>query len=85
MYEKLAEKQVPHALFITCGDSRIDPSLITSTDPGQVFVERTPGNVVPIYDDLASVGVSASIEYAVVVLGVQDVIVCGRSACGAIV
>ena len=83
MYERLAEKQRPDALFITCGDSRIDPSLLTGTDPGELFVERTPGNIVPVYDVDVSVGVSASIEYAVEVLGVKDIIVCGHSACGA--
>ena len=83
LYESLAEKQIPHALFLTCGDSRIDPSALTSTEPGEIFVERTPGNIVPIYSDSAAVGVSASIEYAVVVLGVRDIVVCGHSACGA--
>jgi carbonic anhydrase len=83
LYVTLAEKQVPKALFLTCGDSRIDPSVLTSTEPGEMFVERTPGNIVPIYSDDAAVGVSASIEYSVVVLGVRDIIVCGHSACGA--
>ena len=83
LYESLAEKQKPCALFLTCGDSRIEPSLLTGTEPGQIFVERTPGNIVPTYSDSVSVGVSASIEYAVAVLGVADVIVCGHSACGA--
>ncbi|HKF48676.1 MAG TPA: carbonic anhydrase [Terracidiphilus sp.] len=83
LYENLAEKQVPHALFLTCGDSRIDPTALTSTEPGEIFVERTPGNIVPIYSDAVAVGVSASIEYSVVVLGVSHVIVCGHSACGA--
>jgi carbonic anhydrase len=83
MYEALAEKQHPFALFLTCGDSRIDPCLLTGTNPGDIFVERTPGNIVPVYDDAASVGVSASIEYAVAVLGVDEIIVCGHSACGA--
>lgn len=83
LYESLAEKQKPHTLFLTCGDSRIEPSLLTGTEPGQIFVERTPGNIVPTYDDAASVGVSASIEYAVAVLGVTNVIVCGHSSCGA--
>ena len=83
LYESLEQKQVPFALFLTCGDSRIDPCLLTGTEPGEIFVERTPGNIVPIYDEKASVGVSASIEYAVAVLGVQDVIICGHSACGA--
>jgi len=83
LYIDLAEKQKPHALFLTCGDSRIDPSVLTSTEPGDIFVERTPGNIVPIYSEDAAVGVSASIEYSVVVLGVRDVVVCGHSACGA--
>ena len=83
IYESLAETQVPLALFLACGDSRIDPLALTGTEPGQVFVERTPGNIVPTYDEFASVGVSASIEYAVSVLRVRDVIVCGHSACGA--
>jgi carbonic anhydrase len=83
LYESLAEKQRPYALFLTCGDSRIEPSLLTGTDPGQIFVERTPGNIVPVYDNTISVGVSASIEYAVAILEVQDLIVCGHSACGA--
>lgn len=83
LYESLAEKQIPLALFLACGDSRIEPSILTSTEPGQIFVERTPGNIVPIYTDDAAVGVSASIEYSVVVLGVKDIIICGHSACGA--
>src|SRR5262245_13424896 len=83
LYESLAEKQKPDALFLTCGDSRIDAETITGSQPGQLFVERTPGNIVPRYDDAASVGVSASIEYATAVLGVRDIIVCGHSTCGA--
>ncbi|HEY1898101.1 MAG TPA: carbonic anhydrase [Terracidiphilus sp.] len=83
LYESLAEKQLPLALFLACGDSRIDPSALTGTEPGQIFVERTPGNIVPMYSDDAAVGVSASIEYAAVVLGVRDIVVCGHSACGA--
>jgi len=83
MYERLAEKQIPDALFITCGDSRIDPLLLTGMDQGELFVERTPGNIVLFYDNDASVGVSASIEHAVAVLGVKNIIVCGHSACGA--
>ena len=83
LYERLAEKQKPFALFLTCGDSRIEPSLLTGTEPGEIFVERTPGNIVPVYDETLSVGVSASIEYAVAGLGVRDLIICGHSACGA--
>ena len=83
LYERLAEKQKPHTLFLTCGDSRIEPSLLTGTEPGQIFVERTPGNIVPVYHDTVAVGVSASIEYAVAVLHVSTLIVCGHSTCGA--
>jgi carbonic anhydrase len=83
LYERLAEKQTPQALFLTCGDSRIASSLLTGTEPGQIFVERTPGNIVPVYNADDRVGVSASIEYSVAVLGVRDIIVCGHSACGA--
>jgi len=83
LYQSLAEKQTPQALFLTCGDSRIEPSLLTGTEPGEIFVERTPGNIVPVYDDGDRIGVSASIEYSVAVLGVQAIIVCGHSACGA--
>lgn len=83
LYEQLAEKQLPHALFITCGDSRIDPEALTSAAPGEIFVERTPGNIVPVYSQSTAVGVSASIEYSIAVLGVTAVIVCGHSACGA--
>lgn len=83
LYKSLALKQKPHTLFLTCGDSRIEPSLLTGTEPGQIFVERTPGNIVPVYDENVSVGVSASIEYAVAALGVRHIIVCGHSACGA--
>jgi carbonic anhydrase len=82
MFEELAERQRPFALFLTCGDSRIDPLLLTGANPGQLFVERTPGNIVPIYKDDVAVGVSASIEYAVTVLRVTDVIICGHSGCG---
>jgi carbonic anhydrase len=83
LYQRLADKQVPNALFLTCGDSRIDPEALTSSAPGEIFVERTPGNIVPIYSQAAAVGVSASIEYSIAVLGVKDVVVCGHSACGA--
>src|SRR5262249_49200024 len=71
LFEKLAEKQLPRALFLTCGDSRIDPEALTSSAPGEIFVERTPGNIVPIYSQAAAVGVSASIEYSIAVLGVK--------------
>ena len=83
LYERLAITQRPDALFLTCGDSRIDPCVLTGTEPGEIFVERTPGNIVPVHDAAERVGVSASIEYAMAVLSVRDVIICGHSACGA--
>ncbi len=82
VYRQVAEHQKPRALVITCADSRIDPELLTMSGPGEIFVERNPGNLVPPYRDDERVGVSASIEYAVTVLGVADVIVCGHTDCG---
>src|ERR1700716_2675425 len=81
LFEKLALGQRPQALFITCADSRIDPCLLTQTKPGELFICRIIGNVVPPYPDAIG-GVSATIEYAVGVLGVADVIVCGHTDCG---
>jgi carbonic anhydrase len=80
-FEALALGQRPDALFITCADSRIDPCLLTQTKPGELFICRVIGNVVPPYPDAIG-GVSATIEYAVGVLGVPDVIVCGHTDCG---
>lgn len=76
------EPQRPHTLFITCADSRIDPNLITQTGPGEVFVTRNIGNMVPAYGEMLG-GVSAVIEYAVSALGVKHVVICGHSDCGA--
>lgn len=83
MFGSLAEGQQPHALMISCSDSRVVPNLITDTRPGELFIERNPGNISPIYDKTAMGGVSASIEYAVAVLQVPNIIVCGHSDCGA--
>jgi len=82
LFEGLAEGQQPLALFITCSDSRIDPSLLTQTEPGELFILRNAGNIVPPYRAVQS-GEAATIEYAVAVLGVKDIIVCGHSRCGA--
>jgi carbonic anhydrase len=81
LFQKLAEGQRPSALFITCADSRIDPCLLTQTKPGELFICRVIGNIVPVYPDAVG-GVSATIEYAVGALGVPDVIVCGHTDCG---
>ena len=81
LFQKLAHGQRPHALFITCADSRIDPSLITQTQPGELFICRVIGNIVPPYPDMIG-GVSATIEYAVGVLRVRAVVVCGHTDCG---
>ncbi len=81
LFEKLALGQLPEALFITCADSRIDPCLLTQTKPGELFICRVIGNIVPPYPDAIG-GVSATIEYAVGVLRVPAVIVCGHTDCG---
>jgi len=81
LFEKLALGQRPEALFITCADSRIDPCLLTQTKPGELFICRVIGNIVPPYPDAVG-GVSATIEYAVGVLRVAEVIVCGHTDCG---
>jgi len=82
IFERLAQSQAPKALFITCADSRVVPALITHTGPGDLFVERNPGNIVPVHTGECA-GESASIEYAVAALEVPHVIVCGHSDCGA--
>jgi carbonic anhydrase len=81
LFQKLASGQRPLALFITCADSRIDPCLLTQTKPGELFICRVIGNIVPRYPEAIG-GVSATIEYAVGVLRVPDVIVCGHTDCG---
>jgi carbonic anhydrase len=82
MFRRLAEGQTPRALFITCADSRINPNLITQTDPGDLFISRNAGNIIPPHG-AADSGEAATIEYAVAALGVRHVIVCGHSRCGA--
>jgi len=81
-FEALSTSQRPQALFIGCSDSRVVPELMTQQGPGDLFVVRNAGNIVPPHG-LAPGGVSASIEYAVAVLGVPDIVICGHSCCGA--
>ena len=82
LFDQLKNQQSPQVLFITCADSRIDPSLITHADPGELFICRNIGNIVPAYGEMMG-GVSAVVEYAVVALSVKDIIVCGHTDCGA--
>ncbi len=85
LFEQLAEKgQRPETLFITCSDSRVVPTLITTAAPGELFIVRNVGNIVPSVERGVLGGVSAAIEYAVEVLQVGTVIVCGHTDCGAI-
>lgn len=83
LFKKLEKGQNPQVLFITCSDSRINPNLITQTDPGDLFIVRNAGNIIPVYNNQASSGEIASIEFALDGLGIKDVILCGHSHCGA--
>ena len=83
IYRRLIhDGQKPKALMISCADSRVIPEMITQCGPGELFVCRNAGNIVPPYANMNG-GVSSAIEYAVVALGVRDIIVCGHSDCGA--
>ncbi|HEY9666245.1 MAG TPA: carbonic anhydrase [Coleofasciculaceae cyanobacterium] len=82
LFELLSQGQHPRVLFITCSDSRIDPNLITQTGPGEMFIIRNAGNIIPPYG-ATNGGEGAAVEYAVHALGVKDIIVCGHSHCGA--
>lgn len=80
-FERLGEGQSPHTLFITCSDSRINPNLLTQTEPGEIFILRNAGNIVPAYG--SGGGEAATIEFAVRGLGVEHIVVCGHTGCGA--
>ena len=82
-YEQLAAKQQkPVALFITCADSRIVPNTITQTEPGDLFLIRNAGNIVPPWG-AGGGGEGATIQYSLEVLGIRNIVVLGHSQCGA--
>lgn len=88
LYENLSKKQNPHTLFISCVDSRVVPNLITNTLPGDLFVIRNVGNIVPPYMDNAKMrsgylATTSAIEYALNILNIKNIIICGHSNCGA--
>ena len=83
MFERLADGQHPEVMFITCSDSRINPNLVTQTEPGDLFILRNAGNIVPPHG-AGYGGEEATIEFAVSALGVRDIVLCGHSHCGAV-
>lgn len=82
LFERLAGGQQPSTLFITCADSRVVPDLFTQSEPGEIFVIRNAGNIVPAYRRPPG-GVTATIEFAVAALGVKHIVICGHTDCGA--
>lgn len=82
LFQQLANRQAPDTLYIGCSDSRVVPHLLLDTQPGDLFICRNAGNIVPPWGDVVG-GVSATVEYAVQVLGVQHIVICGHSDCGA--
>lgn len=82
LFERLCEGQTPSVLFITCSDSRLDPNLLTQSEPGDLFIIRNAGNIIPSYSAIHW-GETGTIEFALAVLGIKEIIVCGHSHCGA--
>lgn len=82
LFARLKDGQDPEACMITCADSRIVPNLITNSEPGQLFIVRNVGNLIPCYGTNNN-GEMAAVEYAAVELGIKDFIVCGHTGCGA--
>ena len=82
LLEQLSHGQTPRVLFVTCSDSRVAPNLITDTDVGELFVIRNAGNIIPPYG-AANGGEGGTIEYAINALGIEQVVICGHSNCGA--
>jgi carbonic anhydrase len=83
LFQELGRQQHPHTLFVTCVDSRVVPHMITQTKPGEFFTVRNIANIVPPYRETEEyVSTTAAIEYAVQVLDVENIVVCGHSNCG---
>ncbi len=82
LFERLSAGQNPEALFITCSDSRIETAMLTQTDPGELFVCRNAGNIVPPHTNQTG-GMTASIEFAIGALQIPHIVVCGHTECGA--
>ena len=83
LFAKLALEQKPDALFIACSDSRVVPNLFASTHPGDVFVLRNIGNLIPPSSSLKDCSASAALEFSIFSLKISDIIICGHSECGA--
>lgn len=83
LYQHLAVKQEPHTLFITCSDSRIVPSLLTATDPGELFMLRNVGNYVPPYSPDQDHSEGAALTFALINLNIKNIVICGHANCGA--
>ena len=83
LFRKISRQQSPHTLFIGCADSRVVPNLITKTMPGELFVVRNVANIVPYYRQANEfLSTTSAIEYALNILNVENIIVCGHSNCG---
>ena len=82
LFQRLEDGQTPHTLFVTCSDSRINPNLLTQTAPGEIFIIRNAGNIIPSWGAPIG-GEAATIEYAITALDVEHIVVCGHSGCGA--
>jgi len=83
LFQKLSKKQNPHTLFISCSDSRVVPNLITKSFPGDLFIIRNIANIVPPYRQSSEyLATTSAIEYAINVLQVKSVVICGHSNCG---
>jgi carbonic anhydrase len=83
LFRKISEGQNPHTLFIGCSDSRLVPNTITKTLPGEIFVVRNIANIVPVYrESIDFLSTTSAIEYALLVLNVENILVCGHSNCG---